>query len=84
MKISYSKMAHVTKMYFSTGFLYSLCFSGSIVKDKFTIDKFLTLKKLGFFTKKTNIGLRLIRYLDLWIENNHKKKKKKKKKNKKN
>ena len=65
-------MAHVAKMYFSTGFLYSLCFSGSIVKDKF-----LTLKKLGFSTKKNNIGLRLIRHLDLWIENNHQKKKKK-------
>ena len=64
-------MAHVAKMYSSTGFLYSLCFSGSIVKDKF-----LTLKKLGFSTKKNNIGLRLIRHLDLWIENNHQKKKK--------
>ena len=40
------------KMYFLFGFLYSLCFCCNIFKDKFTIDKFLTLKKLDFFTKK--------------------------------
>ena len=50
-------MTNVVKMYFLFGFLYSLCFCRSIVKNKFTIDKFLTLKKLDFFTKKANIGL---------------------------
>ena len=36
------------KMYFLFGFLYSLCFCYNIfndIYDKFTIDKFLTLKK---------------------------------------
>ena len=45
------KMTNVLKMYFLFEFLYSLCFCGNIAKDKFTIDKFLTLKKLDFFTK---------------------------------
>ena len=54
-------------MYFLTGFSCSLCFCCNIAKDKFTIDKFLTIKKLDPFTKRTNIDLRLIRRLDLWI-----------------
>ena len=66
-------MTNVANMYFLLGFLYSLCFCRNIVKDKFTIDKFLSLKKLDFFTKKNNIGLILIRHLDLWIDKNRKK-----------
>ena len=69
-------MAHVAKMYFSTGFLYSLCFSGSIVKDKF-----LTLKKLGFSTKKKQYWFKIdqtSRLMD-WEQSPKKKKKKKKK-----
>ena len=43
------------KIYFLIGFLVtlcSLCFCLKIAKDKFMIDKFLTIKKLDFFTKK--------------------------------
>ena len=54
-------------MYFLIGFSCSLCFCCNIAKDKFTIDKFLTVKKLDPFTKRTNIDLRLIGHLNLWI-----------------
>ena len=60
------------KIYFLTGFLVtlcSLCFCRNIAKDKFIIDKFFTIKKFDFFTKNTNIGLRLIGRVDLWTEN---------------
>ena len=60
------------KIYFLIGFLVtlsSLCFCRNIAKDKFMIDRFFTIKKFDFFTKNTNIGLRLIRHLDLWTEN---------------
>ena len=60
------------KIYFLIGFLVtlsSLCFCRNIDKDKFMIDRFFTIKKFDFFTKNTNIGLRLIRHLDLWTEN---------------
>ena len=52
-------MTNAVKLYFLFGFLYSLCFCRNIVKDKFTIDKFLTLKELDL-KKKNNLGLRLI------------------------
>ena len=63
-------MTNVAKMYFLIGFLYSLCFCHNIAKDKFKIDKFLTVKKLYPFTKRTSIGLRLIGHLDLWVTKN--------------
>ena len=46
--------------------LFSLCISRNIGKDRFTLDKFFTIKKFDFSTKKNNIGLRLIGHLDLW------------------
>ena len=60
------------KIYFLIGFLVtlsSLCSCHNIAKDNFIVDKFLTIKKLDFFMKKINIGLRLIGHLDLWTEN---------------
>ena len=33
------------------------------------MDKLFTIKKFDFFTKITNIGLRLIGYLNLWTDN---------------
>ena len=59
-------MTNLTKMYFLIGFLYLLCFCRNISKDRFTIEKFLTVKKIDLFTKRNNIGLRLIGHLD-WI-----------------
>ena len=64
------KYNFVAKMYFLIGFFYSLCFCRNIAKYKFMIDKFLTVKKLDPFTKRTNIGVRLIGHLDLWIAKN--------------
>ena len=49
--------------------LFSLCFSRNIDKDRFISDKFFTIKKFDFSTKKINIGLRLIEHLDLWNYN---------------
>ena len=46
--------------------LFSLCFSRNIDKDRFIFDKFFTIKKFNFSTKKTNIGLGLTGHLDLW------------------
>ena len=43
------------KIYFLIGFLVtlsSLCFCRNIAKDKFMIDRFFTIKKFDFFTKK--------------------------------
>ena len=60
------------KIYFLIGVLVtlcSLCFCRNIAKDKFIINKFFTIKKFDFFTKNTNIGLRLIGHADLWTEN---------------
>ena len=44
----------------------SLCFCRHIAKEVFFIDRFFRIKKFDFFTKKTNIGSRLIGHLDLW------------------
>ena len=60
------------KIYFLTGFLAtlcSLCFCRNIAKDKFIKDKFFAIRKFDYFTKKNNIGLRLIGHLDWWTEN---------------
>ena len=65
-------MTNIVKIYFLIGFvvtLSSLCFCRNIAKNNFIVDKFLTIKKLDFFTKKNNIGLRLIGHLDLWTKN---------------
>ena len=59
-------------IYFVMGFLlmlFSLCFSRNIGKDRFILDKFFTIKNFDFFTKKSNIGLRLVGHIDLWSKN---------------
>ena len=51
------------------GFLlmfFSLWFSH---KDRFILNKYFTIKIFEFFTKKANIGLRLVRHIDLWSKN---------------
>ena len=53
------------KIYFLLGFLVTLCFCCHVAKEKFSIDIF-SHQKFDFFSKKTNIGLRLIGHLDLW------------------
>ena len=40
--------------------LFSLCFSRSIGKDRFLLDKFFTIKNFDFFMEKANIDLRLV------------------------
>ena len=47
--------------------LFSLCFSRNIGKDSFILDKFFTIK--NFYTKKSNIGLRLVGHIDWWSKN---------------
>ena len=49
--------------------LLSLCFSCNIGNSSFIFDKFFTIKKFNFSTKKTNISLRLIGQVDLWSWN---------------
>ena len=59
-------------VYFMMGFLlmlFSLCFSRNIGKDSFILDKFFTIKNFDFYTKKSNIGLRLVGHIDLWSKN---------------
>ena len=52
------------KIYFLLGCLVTLYFCCYIAKDEFFIDRLFRIKK--FFTKKTNIDLRLMGPLDLW------------------
>ena len=57
-------MTTVVKIYFLIGFLVtlsSLCFCRNIAKDNFFIDKFLTIKKLDFFTKKKQYRFKIDR-----------------------
>ena len=50
--------------------LFSLtCYSRNIGKDRFILEKIFTIKNFEFFTKKLNIGLRLVRHIDLRSKN---------------
>ena len=59
-----TEMTTVVKICFLFEFLVtlsSLCFCCNIAKDNFIVDKFLTIKKLDFFTKKNQYWFKIDR-----------------------
>ena len=60
------------RIYFMMGFLLmllSLCFSRNIGKNRFILENFFTIRNFDFYTKKSNIGLRLVGHIGLWSKN---------------
>ena len=49
--------------------LLSLCFSRNIGKNRFILENFFTIRNFDFYTKKSNIGLRLVGHIGLWSKN---------------